>query len=259
MEDRRKWLEQLSFFDANCQIFDSVNTDEATVVSTPEKLIGEMDRCGVSRAMVWHGNIVMAGSVTSNADIAKVATKYSDRFVGIWSFLTDQCDEIPGPDELFRQMKENNIGALTLMPTSHRFMPVRIAIGKTMDAATERKVPVVLFPSELGSWKGVYDFMREFPNATVILTNLGLWGADRNIRPLLEAYPNLHVELGQYWVPEGIDDLVKIYGADRLLYGSDMPHFGFGSTMIPIINSSSKREDVEKMANGNITRLISWK
>ena len=83
-------------------------------------------------------------------------------------------------------------------------------------------------------------------------------GLKRNLRPLLENYPNLHAEMSQYWVPEGITDMAKIYGADKLLYGSGMPKMGFGSTMLSIVNLQLPEGDIEKIASGNIKRLLAW-
>ena len=52
--------------------------------------------------------------------------------------------------------------------------------------------------------------------------------------------------------------MAKIYGADRLLYGSGMPKMGFGSTMLSIVNLQLPEGEIEKIASGNIKRLLAW-
>lgn len=255
--ERRKWLQSLKFFDAHCQLYPNMNSDVPHLTDKPETLLAEMDRCGVEKAMVFHGNAEAAGAACTNDEISQGIKPYSHRLVGIWSILPQQCNEIPPADKLFERMAQEGIGALTLFPVAHKWQPNRLTIGKVMDAAAERKVPVYISTKYFdGAWKGVYDFMKEFPRNTVILANVRLWGADRNIRPLLENYPNFHVELGEYWVPEGVYDLAKLYGAHRLLYGSDQPAFAHGSTMLYIINSKLPYEDITKIASGNMNRLI---
>jgi len=258
-KERQDWLASLEFFDAHCQLFNHLNASLDNVTASTKRLLAEMDRCGVAKALVYHGNATEVGIPFTNDEIAKAVKPYPDRFTGVWTILPEQCREIPPADKLFVKMAQNNIGALTLFPVAHRWQANRLTIGKTMDAAAERKVPVILKLDALdNAWKGLFDFMKEFPETTAIVAGVRLWGSDRNIRPLLENYPNLCVELGEYWVPEGIADLAKLYGADRLLYGSDLPSFGFGSTMLSIVNSTLPYADITKIASGNIKRLLNW-
>ena len=257
---RKEWLSKLEFFDAYCGLYiDNNSEDFESAIASPVKLLAEMDRNGVSRAVVYHGNTGMVGAAYANNELAEGIRSHADRLTGIWSILPEQCHELPDVEHIFVAMKENNIGALTLFPTWHRWIPNKLTIGRLMEAVTERKVPVYLpLCNGEGGWKWVYDFMKEFPKATTIVTTLGLWGSDRNLRPLLENYPNLHAEMSQYWVPEGITDMAKIYGADKLLYGSGMPKMGFGSTMLSIVNLQLPEGDIEKIASGNIKRLLAW-
>lgn len=257
-ECRRNWLNKLEFFDAYCQLLTPLNALPKPPFDSPLSLLAEMDRNGVARALVHHGNAPDVGAVAANAELAAAIRPFADRLTGIWSILPSQCDEIPAPDKLFVSMVRNNIGALTLLPLAHRWQPCRLTIGKLMDAAAERQVPVILPSRMMNGWSGIYAFMKEFPRATVIISQLGLWGSDRNVRPLFENYAGVHLELGEYWVPEGIRDLADRYGAERLLYGSDIPSYGFGSTMFLLINSQLPRNDISAIASGNLKRLLAW-
>ena len=257
-EERRKWLESLEFFDAFCRLYKDCNCETKNPADAPETLVAEMDRYGVSKAIVCHGNAATSGAAFTNDFLKDATVKFSDRLVGIWYFLPEQCPELPSVDILFDEMRKANVAALSLNPAAHRWIASKISIGRIMAAATERKVPVYLSTGVAG-WQWIYDFMEMFPNATTVVTDLGLWGCDRNLRPLLETYPNLHAELSQYWVPEGIADMVRLYGAERLLYASNMPHFGFGSTMYNLINQPISYKDISMIASENIKRLIAWK
>ena len=42
------------------------------------------------------------------------------------------------------------------------------------------------------------------------------------------------------------------------LYGSAMPRMGFGSTMLSIVNLQLPEGDIEKIASGDIKRLLAW-
>lgn len=76
------------------------------------------------------------------------------------------------------------------------------------------------------------------------------------IRPLLETYPNIKVELAGYWVPEGIKDLAEKYGADRLVYGSAFPFYNHGNGMLQIRHSGLTDAENALIAGLNIKKML---
>ena len=245
-------MKDLMFFDANAVVG---NTLKGVKPGCAE-LLKEMDRNGVDKVLVRHGNMAAAGVLITNREISSMLKDAaSDRLYGVWGILPSQCNELPAGKEFFEAMKFNNIKALTLMPDEHRFVACRLTIGKLMDEAAERKIPVLLHGFKL-NWKAIYDFMKEFPHIYSIVSAGHKWGSDRNIRPLLENYENLCVELAGYWVPEGVRDLAEIYGADRILYGSGFPTYGHGSGMLQLKQSGLNESDIAKIAGLNMAQLI---
>lgn len=241
------------FFDANCRVGDTMNAPCPDVT----ELLDEMDRYGVAAALVRHGNLDNASPLQTNGELARMLTQdRAGRLTGVWCILPEQCGELPPPDEFFSSMADNRIGALTLQPFSHRWMPCRLAIGKLMDAAAERRIPILLNAFS-GKWSELYAFLAEFPgNICIYVEKCGKWGSDRQIRPLLEHYKNFYFETAGYWIPEGIRDLAGKYGADRILYGSNFPQFNQGSSMLQLKHSGLDAESVARIAGGNLERLI---
>lgn len=244
-------MKDLMFFDANAVVGNTHLGPKPGVV----ELIAEMDRNGVDKALVRHGNMGIDGAVVANRELSIMLSEAADRLYGVWGILPEQCDELPAGQAFFDAMRENNIKALTLMPDDHRYQACRLTIGKIMDEAAERKIPVLLHGLK-GSWKAIYDFMKEFPDIYAIVGAGHKWGSDRNIRPLLENYRNLSVELAGYWVPEGVRDLAEKYGAERILYGSGFPAYGHGSPMLQIKQSGLNSSDIAKIAGLNLAKLV---
>ena len=243
-------MKDLMFFDANC----SLGKNEHGQGVHKDELLKDMDYFGVDKALV-RSFMKFQNAVYTNDYIAK-AVRGEERLVGVWCILPDQCDEVPKPDDFFAQMKENNIGAITLLPELHRFLPNRLTIGRIMDAAAERRVPVLLDGFK-GKWKEMYEFIATFPNNVFLsMSASGKWGTDRNIRPLLENYPNFYFELMGYWVPEGIYDLAEKYGADRIIYGSGFPTMDQGSPMLQLKQSRLDDEAIAKIAGGNLENIL---
>ena len=247
-------MRELFFYDAMCAA--GLACNDGTAARTPEALLTEMDRFGVDRALVRHANLAAIHAGLSNRIIADfIRSDRSGRLKGVWCILPEQCGELPGPEEFFRLMRENRIGALTLAPFQHRWIPCRLTIGRILDAAAERRIPVLL-DGFAGSWKEVYTFLEAFPRNITLLQDRSKHGPDRLIRPLLEHYENFHYVISCHWVPEGIRDLAECYGAERLLYGSDYPIFNHGSMMLPLRQSGLPFAEIEKIAGKNLENLL---
>lgn len=248
-------MENLFFYDAGCRVGRTIHNSGKSI----DELSAHMDYSGVDKALIVHAG-VSDDVVYSNRQVAEMVAKDPDRFTGTWCFLTDQCPEVPGPDKIFDEMREKNIRALTFMPDAHRYVASRLSIGKMMDAAAERKVPVFLdnyAGKSPAAWDQLYNFLEKFPNNTYIFrAEVGKWGHDRMIRPLLEHYPDFYFGLGGYWVPEGIYELAKLYGAERLLFSSNYPRNNMGCQMLQLKHSRLTDEEIALIAGKNLERLL---
>ena len=245
-------MEEIFFFDANAQVgFDNHRRGAATA-----ELIADMDYYGIEKALVRSKSIACSGAVNSNDEISRVVEQdTTGRLTGVWCVLPSQCNDMPEPDKFFAEMKAKNIGAITVDPFGHCYVPCRLTLGKILNAATERKIPVLLHAFQ-GKWNELYSFMAEFPDLTCIFSAGHKWGTDRNVRPLLENYPNCRAELAGYWIPEGIADMAKIYGAERLVYGSNFPKYNHGNGMFQLKHSTLSEQDIAKIAGKNLENLL---
>lgn len=247
-------MKEIFFFDADCQI----GSGPAIGVKPGVKeLLSDMDRFGIDRSLVRHGNCALLGAEAANRELAEMlGSDATGRLVGVWCILPDQCPELPQGDEFFAAMKKNNIRVLTLLPKDHLFVPCRESIGRIMDAARERKIPV-LFKTEGNDWRTAYDFLREFPrNRVIVYERWGKWGRDRQLRPLLENYENVVFSIGGYMVPEGLRDLAELYGAERLLYGSGYPLYNQGCGMLQVKQSGLSPDEIALIAGKNLEKML---
>lgn len=255
-------MKDLFFYDADCAVGRSpLDGSEPTV----KEFLADMDYYGIDKALIRHSNVDLLGAEPTNDEIAKFLREEDpeERLGGIWYILPTESSAIPEPDEFIRQMKANRIKAIALSPHGHRFVPNRMVIGKIMDAAKERKIPVFVDKlynfavPPVEAWKEVYDFVDTFQDNVLIFGSLAQkWGCDRQIRPLLANYANFHFVTTGYWVPEGLRDLAEIYGYDRIIAGSGFPHYNLGSQMLQIKFSGLDSEAVAKMAGKNLERIL---
>lgn len=247
------------FFDSNCNLGASLNP-RLCQAKDVDALYEIMDYSGVDKALVRYLNMDV-GPVYANEQLARMLKDDRDeRLLGIWSVLPECCNELPKGDAFFKAMKENRIAAVRILPGFERWLPTRISIGSVMDALCERKVPTFISRTCFSDdWTGLYNFLELFPDNIYILgPGLGsLWGTERQLRPIMETYKNVHLEISNIWMPEAVGDFARDYGATRILYGSGYPDYTPGSMMAVVQHLELDDADKDLIAAGNLERIIS--
>ena len=245
----------MNFFDCNCFIGLPANGILRPITTAPA-LLAQMDRSGVSKAVVWHVAQRDYSEAAGNKLLTDALAGQADRLVGCWSVLPLQTHELPEPNDFFAQMARANVRVLRAFPRQHRFMLRREVVGELFDAITARRIPLMLSVAGGATWEDVYDLMAEFPELVCIICDVGCWGPDRLFRPLLERYPNVYVEISEYILDYGIDDVVHNYGSRRLLYGSGFPAADHGPMMLSLKHAEIEESQKEDIASKNIERIL---
>jgi len=176
---------------------------------------------------------------------------------GCWTILPPQTGEIITKD-FFRKMKENKIVALNVFPEWHRFILNRISFGEFLDELIERKIPLLLTMDRAClSWELLYGLMKEFPELTCILCDIGIWGVDRFTWPLLEKFPNFYLETSLLSLEEGgLEATVKRFGAERIVFGTGFPVRYPKAAILQLAYADISDEDKEKIASENLENIL---
>ncbi len=247
----------MRFFDCNCRIGKPARGG-GDASADAGSLIAAMDRAGIDRALVWHAAQRDADPLTGN-DLLARGIEPHERLYGVWALLPPQTGEIPDLDDWFAAAKAKRVRALTAWPERNRFLLRAEVMGPVLEEMTARRIPLMFrCGSQEGpdNWPLAYDLLKDFPDLTVVLCNVGCWGADRLFRPLLDRYPNTYVETSEYILDGGIESLVGRYGGGRLVFGSDFPSAYHGAMMLTLAHSEISRADKEAIAAGNAERLL---
>ncbi|HET6428536.1 MAG TPA: amidohydrolase family protein [Phycisphaerae bacterium] len=248
----------LEFFDA-CAC---IGLPAAAPVGVPdppgasaEELLAAMDRAGIAKALVWHAAQRDGDPLLGN-DLLAEALAGRDRLVGVWAILPTQCGELGDLDEWLGRAMAGNVRAFKAFCEQGRYLLRGEVIGDVVERLLAARLPLILPVATEPAWRDAYDLLAEFPELTVILTDLPSWGADRYFRPLLGRYPNVHVEISGYIVDGGLEALVADYGAARALFGSNYPVMPHGGMMLTLAHAEIDDADKQAIAAGNLQRLI---
>ena len=248
----------MKFFDCNTYIGRPKNAGVFSPV-TAKALLAKMDEVGIDRALVWHIAQSEFDPVTGNAMLAEAIAPHK-RLIGCWSFLPTSTGELGDLDAWLARAGAARVRALRawtgVIGFGQRFLLRAEVVGEILEAMIARRVPFLWTKVEQREWNDIYDLLRDFPELTVILCNVGAWGPDRLVRPLIEKYPNVYVELSGYSVDGGIESFVERYGPDRLIFGSAFPEAYHESAMFMLAHSEIDDDAKLAIASGNLERLL---
>ena len=212
-----------------------------------------MDRSGISHAIVYHCIALESDIVMGNGCLdEEIGT--SNRFIKQWVVMPSFFEEFYQPAQLLEKMKQNHVSSVRMMPHTHGYSTKPYSIGKLMDAFAECNVPVFITMNQL-SFDDLYALGTNYPAVKFVICEPGYRGA-RQYAPILENCKNIYLETSNYCHHNGIKDVCRTFGAERLIFGSGMPN-GSATAATSIVRYSDISEE-EKMAiaSGNILKLL---
>lgn len=244
----------LRFFDCNTFIGTPMNAALYRPESA-ESLLSAMDRAGIERALVWHIAQHDHDPITGNELLARAIASHP-RLVGCWTILPTQCGEIGDVAEWLASAAQARVRAFRAFPAASRYLLRSTVVGDLMDAFAMYRLPLILSIQRGVTWEMVYNLMAEYPELTVILADLDIWGSDRFFRPLIERYGRVHLDISSYLSDGGIEAFADEYGVERLLFGTGHPACYQGSAMLALAHAELDEEDKQAVAAGNLERLL---
>jgi predicted TIM-barrel fold metal-dependent hydrolase len=189
---------------------------------TEEELLGTMDRFGIGASVVMPA----AGAEYSTAHdaIARLADKYPGRIFGMAS-LTPLVGEDVYTREVRRCVRELGFRGLKLHPLAHAVMPLAPVADVVFSVAAELNIPVMVhtgtgIPFSLPSV--LIPRAQEYPQLPIILAHAGFAVYTVEAFVAARVCPNIYLE-PSWCMASDIKRLVDEFGAQRVMYGGDLP------------------------------------
>jgi uncharacterized protein len=79
----------------------------------------------------------------------------------------------------------------------------------------------------------------------------------RRLFALLERCPNLYLETSYYTVHQGLAEVCRLFGAQRILFGSGLPVRAAGPTITALMYQALEEHERRLIAADNLARLLS--
>jgi len=220
-----------------------------------DELDTECQRAGITGGLIKY---IYGEAVLGNSRLSQALAAYNGAhtYYGVYTMLPSCTREIPSAHELPAALLTEGFRVIQFQPEKHRYLTHKIAIGDYLEMAQEKKIPVV-FDTSLGiSLEQIVSLLTDFPKLTSILCYANCWPSDRLLRPLLESFPNLVLDTTYLLADQGIEEIVNLYSAKRLIFGSGFPTAYIGSHIMVIAHCDISEEDKNLIAGGNLHNLI---
>ena len=244
-------MAKLPLFDCNVRIGRCSVPREEQFMAMPE-LLAEMDRAGIEKALVWHAWALEWDPVEGNKVMLAEAAK-EERIHPCLAALPPATRELPPPREWAKSISEAG-GAVRLFPKEHQYLLNDDTMGPLLDVLGEEHVPVLVHISET-DWGELGTLLAQYPAVNFIVLGV-YYRVDRYLYPLFERYGNLHVESGTYGPHRGIEAVCKRFGAERLVFGTNLPSLEVGGSIAMVTYADISDEEKRLIAGGNLGKLL---
>lgn len=223
-------------------------------LKTLDDFIQVMDLCGIEKALVYHcasrENDPFTGNGLLNDECAG-----NSRLVKQQCIMPELFDLFPSAALTEKAFIADNVKAVRILPSSFRYSLDKFTFGSLAEICEAHNLPVFMDKGE-ASWNEIERFLTDFPALRLIITNTGYRELHR-MTYLLDRYENVFVETSTFVTHNAVKLICEKFGAERLLFGSGMPTASAAAGVSLIRYSDISEADKQKIAYGNLNKIIS--
>ncbi len=197
--------------------------DRYGMLDEPALLLHAMDAAGIDRSCVF--NIFHPDGTTGNDLTARFVAQHPDRFIG-FVYVSPLLPATMLP-ELGRAIDQLHFAAIKLYPPYTPWPLNEAPWAPIYEFANARGLAVIFHtgPEPQSLPKFVGEIAPYYPNANFVVGHAGNTPIERaQAIAAAQAHPNVYLETcSTFRNPGVIEQLVTEVGADRVLFGSDLP------------------------------------
>jgi len=201
---------------AHLDVLESAGWDDS-----PEKLLHLMDRAGIEKTVVTsYGDT--PGPHPSVDRLRQYVDAHPDRFIGFPRLDPRYGDEAAAAFE--RAVTDDGMGGLKLHPVSYGAPLFGEETLRLLEMAADFGVPVLIHSGDrLGALPQQVGEAARRTDATLLMGHIGGFFNAREALAAARRHENIVLETSAFPYPRVVQDAVDELGAERVVYGSDMP------------------------------------
>ncbi len=222
-------------------------------------LLSEAENNGVKHCLIFSVATTPHQVHSINRFIADTAEKSGGLMTGLGALHPDS-EDIKGDIE---KIKALGLKGVKMHPDFQRFKIDDPKCNKIYELC-EGTLPIMLHTGDTR-----YDYsgpermktvLERFPNLTVIGAHFGGWSCWKEAAMKLSGYKNFYVDCSSsfdWLTSEDSAELVRMYGADKVMFGSDFPMWSIGEELERFFAMGLSEEENRKILYENAAELFS--
>ena len=225
---------------------------EKSPITCRGDLISEMDRHGIDHAVIYHGYADKYSAIDGN-ELLMEWLGDDNRLIPQWSVLPIE-NSLTQLDGLYRQ---GLVYSARLFNTRSKGLPFRDwSYGSLLSWLNERNIPLWI-PLPDADAHELVTTLGQFPDLVSVMVGAHyshtLW-----IKPILSNLRSAYIELSRFETMGHVEDLVKVFGAERFVYGSWYPYYAMGPVLFYLHHTDLTEKQLKLICSENIKKLMNW-
>jgi len=226
-----------------------------------DEILSAMARYNITGGLIYH-TVCEGGDAQRGNALASAAADAAEPFTASWVLSPPIAGEWPKARRLVRELIRRGARAARLIPHVQFFPLSAFMLDDLLGELETRRVPLLVHAetshpwSDFTDWRGLEEICSQFPHLPIVAMRMGL----RTTRPLyrmMDRLSNFHVQLCALNCNyRGLEDIVKRFGSERILYGSMMPEFSPAVPVAQILYADISAKAQRNIAGENLHRLL---
>ena len=220
-----------------------------------EAMIERADTAGIGKMCITANAAIGPDMVWGNDEVQRAVESHPGRIFGYVTIKP--CSEQEMAEELDRRFAGRGFIGIKLHPGLHGVNVAHPSYRPAMELADERGLPVLIHTWSHADVADAGQLAARYPNARFIVAHMG--GAPNVLDYALEVIAerdNLFGDTALSYAPHrGIEYAVKKIGAEKVLFGSDMPFYDPVFTLARLVCADITERDIERIAGKNFRAI----
>jgi len=240
--------------DFNCMVGLAARIPDS--YASAKELLAELDYFGIEGAVAYHSLSRFIDVERGNAEMSRIA-RDAPQIRATW-VVYPSTEELPDPEDFLARMRAAGARAIRIFPGQrdpNTFgLPLREwNFGPLLAAMEKHRVPL-LVERPLLPWEDLYEAASKHPALPLLIFDAH-FGEGRNIYTFLKEFRNVHFGTSRLQLFNGLEDLIRKFGAGRLVFDSGLPEreptMGLGQLYFTDIGDAARKQ----ILRGNFERL----
>ena len=248
----------MKLFDCNAML-GTWKQNTGDCYETAEEFLCAMDEAEIDKSLVYGSLAKFNDAHDGNIELLDL-TRGHERLIPCAAAIPHHTGEFPDPEAFSQFLRENKIPAVRIFPVFHGLNLIGWLWGELFAMLEKLKTPLIIdlnithFSNEV-DFEGIEKICARYSELPVVLTRMSVRSV-RYLYPMMAMHSNLYIETSLYTAFDGLHGFAEKFGAERLLFGSNMPIANPNAAKATVLLGDLTDEQKSMIAGENLERLL---